>query len=205
MFSRSCISNTENWSWAWCNEGVTIELEFQKWPSVHCFVQFFFVRLLKHMPSYLTRQKKLWPAPPQKWPRMGVQKLWLSCIPLESQKNDPPLSLSTPSKNQSLGGGFYILDKDQILVNLKGEGNLIFYCIGSWENFFWVGWSVQKIIIIIIILSFRVGISKNIDHQVKETCAIVLTQVTYETDYISLLSDSTVSSAANFCCLCILL
>ena len=136
---------------------------------------------------------------------MGVQKLWLSCIPLESQKNDPLLSLSAPSKNQSLGGGFYILDKDQILVKLKGEGNLIFYCIGSWENFFWVGWSVQKIIIIIIILSFRVGISKNIDHQVKETCAIVLTQVAYETDHISLLYDSTVSSAANFCCLCILL
>ena len=41
---------------------------------------------------------------------------------------------------------------------------------------------------IIMILSFRVGISKNnsIDHRVKETCAIMSTQVTCETDHISL-------------------
>ena len=41
---------------------------------------------------------------------------------------------------------------------------------------------------IIMILSFRVGISKNnsIDHRVKETCAIMSTQVTCETDNISL-------------------
>ena len=49
-----------------------------------------------------------------------------------------------------------------------GEGNLIFCCMGSRENF--LGWSLGKIIIIII-LSFRVGISKNkiIDHRIKET------------------------------------
>ena len=68
-----------------------------------------------------------------------------------------------------------------------------------------LGWSVG--IIIIIILSFRVGIFKNkyFDHQIKETCAIMSTQVTYEIDHVSLLKDSTISSALNFCFLCILL
>ena len=49
------------------------------------------------------------------------------------------------------------------------------------------GWSVCKIIM--IILSFQVGTSKNknIDHRVKKTCAIMSTQVRYETDHISLL------------------
>ena len=60
----------------------------------------------------------------------------------------------------------------------------------------------------IIILSFRVGKSKNknIDHGGKETCAFMLTQltqVTYETDHISLLQDLVISSAQNFCFLCI--
>ena len=56
------------------------------------------------------------------------------------------------------------------------------------------GRSVGKIII--IILSFRVGISKNknIDHRSKETCTIMSTQVTYEKDQIPLLLDSTMSS-----------
>ena len=60
-----------------------------------------------------------------------------------------------------------------------------------------MGWSVNKI----IILSFRVGTSENkhIDHGVKETCAIMSAQVTYEVDYISLLWDSAISSALNFC------
>ena len=40
---------------------------------------------------------------------------------------------------------------------------------------------------------------KNIDHRVKETCAIISTQVTYEIDHISLLQNSTISSALNFC------
>ena len=38
-----------------------------------------------------------------------------------------------------------------------------------------------------------------IDHGVKETYAIMSTEVTYETDHISLLCDSTISSAPNFC------
>ena len=60
--------------------------------------------------------------------------------------------------------------------------------------------------ILIIILSFRVGTSKNnIDHQVNETCAIISIQVTYETDHIPLLHDSTMSDALSFCFLCILL
>ena len=58
-----------------------------------------------------------------------------------------------------------------------------------------------------VILSFRIDTSKNknIDHGVKKTCAIMLTQVIYEIDQVSLLQDSTISSALNFCLLCILL
>ena len=37
-----------------------------------------------------------------------------------------------------------------------------------------------------------------IDHRGKEI-AIIATQVTYETDYISLLRDSIMSNALNFC------
>ena len=50
------------------------------------------------------------------------------------------------------------------------------------------GRSVGKIII--IILSFRVGTfrNKSIDHQVKETFAVISTQVTCETEHISLLT-----------------
>ena len=61
-----------------------------------------------------------------------------------------------------------------------------------------MGWFIGKIFI--IILSFRVGISKNknIDHGVKETCAIMSTQVTYETGHTSFLCDSTMSSASIF-------
>ena len=51
------------------------------------------------------------------------------------------------------------------------------------------------------------GISKNkgIDHWVKETCAIMSTQVTYETDHISVLCHPIMSSTVNFCLLWILL
>ena len=47
------------------------------------------------------------------------------------------------------------------------------------------GRSVGKILI--IILSFKVGTSKtkDTDHRVKETCATMSIQVTYETDHIS--------------------
>ena len=151
------------------------------------------------------KTKKILTCPTPKMTKNGCTKIMVELYTIGKSKKWPTALTFCSIQKSVSGRGFYILDKDQILVNLKGEGNLIFYCIGSWENFFWVGWSVQKIIIIIIILSFRVGISKNIDHQVKETCAIVLTQVTYETDHISLICDSTVSSAANFCCLCILL
>ena len=52
-----------------------------------------------------------------------------------------------------------------------------------------------------LILSFKVGTAKNknIDHGVKETCAIMSTKVTYEIDHIYLLRDSTISNALNFC------
>ena len=41
--------------------------------------------------------------------------------------------------------------------------------------------------------------NKNIDHRVKETCAIVSTQIAYEIDLISVLCHSTMSVALNFC------
>ena len=41
--------------------------------------------------------------------------------------------------------------------------------------------------------------NKNIDHRVKEICAVISTQVTYETDQIYVLCCSTMSSALNFC------
>ena len=40
---------------------------------------------------------------------------------------------------------------------------------------------------------------KNTHYLVKKTRAIRLTHVTYETDHVSLLQDSTVTSAQNFC------
>ena len=48
-----------------------------------------------------------------------------------------------------------------------------------------------------MILRFRVGTpkNKNVDHQVKETCA----QVAYETSHISVLRHWTMSCALNFC------
>ena len=50
-----------------------------------------------------------------------------------------------------------------------------------------------------IILNFRVDTSKNKNIDlVKETCAIRSTQVTHETDHVSLLQDSTISSALIF-------
>ena len=55
---------------------------------------------------------------------------------------------------------------------------------------------------------FQVGTSKNknIDHRVKKTCAIMSTQVTYETYHIPVLCHSTMSNALIFFCfLCILL
>ena len=58
-----------------------------------------------------------------------------------------------------------------------------------------LGRSVGKIIIIIINLRVRNDTSKNknIDHGVKETCAIMSKQATYEIDHICLLRDSTIS------------
>ena len=59
--------------------------------------------------------------------------------------------------------------------------------------------TVSKIIIMKIILSFRVDITKNkFIHRGKETCA-------YKSDHISLLCDLMVSSALNFCFLSFLL
>ena len=54
------------------------------------------------------------------------------------------------------------------------------------------GRSVGKIIIIILNLGFYTSKNKNIDHRGIENC-------TYESDYISLLRDSTIPSALNIC------
>ena len=50
------------------------------------------------------------------------------------------------------------------------------------------------------------GTSKNksIDNGVKETCAIMSTQFTYEIGHIFWLWDTTISGALNFCFLCVL-
>ena len=60
------------------------------------------------------------------------------------------------------------------------------------------GWLVGKIIILILNFRFGLSKSKNIDDGVKETCAIMLRKVTYEVNHISLLWDSTISSALDF-------
>ena len=56
------------------------------------------------------------------------------------------------------------------ISNLLGEGNLIFHCAGSRENYFESVGAVGKIII--LILSFSAGLSKNknIDHRGQKTC-----------------------------------
>ena len=84
------------------------------------------------------------------------------------------------------------------MLNVElGEGNLIFCHMGSQENY--LGWSVCKIVIIIILsLGFGTSKNKNINHWGKENCA-------YQSDHISLLCDFTVPSALNFCFLSILL
>ena len=74
-------------------------------------------------------------------------------------------------------------NKHQILSISRRQFNFLF--VQAVERII-SGWSVGKII---ITLSFGVDTSKNknIDHGVKETCAIMSTQVTYETDHITLL------------------
>ena len=78
----------------------------------------------------------------------------------------------------------------------------MFCCTGSWRII-----SGQLVSKITMIPSFRVDTSKNknIDHRIKKTCADMSTQVTHETNYISLLHDSIMSSALFFCFLCTLL
>ena len=78
------------------------------------------------------------------------------------------------------------------------QGQLNFLLYGQPGELIRVSRSVK---IIIIILSFRVGTfeNKNNDHRVREICTILSTQVTYETDHISFLCDSTKSSAPNLC------
>ena len=93
-----------------------------------------------------------------------------------------------------------MLEINSLVELVLGESNLIFCCAGSRENHFGsVGRSVGKM----IILSFSVGTykNKNIDHRVKETCTIMSTQVAHESKRISLLRDSTTSSALHFCLL----
>ena len=65
------------------------------------------------------------------------------------------------------------------------------------------GWSVGKIII--IILSFQAGTStnKNTDHGVKETYAIMSTQVNMWKRPHLFTRGSAMSGALNFCFLCI--
>lgn len=83
-------------------------------------------------------------------------------------------------------------------VILLGRCSLIFCCTVNRESWlvFWVGWSVgKKNNKIKIILSFRVGTPKN--------KKILIIKVMYGSEPVSLLYDSTMSSARNFCFLSI--
>ena len=84
------------------------------------------------------------------------------------------------------------------IYSIVSRRQLNFLLYGQSGELFRVGRSVGKII---IIQSFRISTSKNknADHRVKETCAIWLIQVTYEAEHISLLRDSAMSNALNFC------
>ena len=75
--------------------------------------------------------------------------------------------------------------------------------MGSQENYFWL--VVQQNMNNKVSGSASTSKKKNADHQVKETCAIMSIKVTYETNHISLLHDSTMLNALDFCFLCILL
>ena len=77
----------------------------------------------------------------------------------------------------------------QIANKRLGEGNLIFYCTGIWENYF------RSIRRQHNNNSFRVSLpkNKNADHRVKETCSTRSIQVTYENDHIYLCFDPTMS------------
>ena len=89
------------------------------------------------------------------------------------------------------------LSKLKLVLRRK---QLKFLLYGQSEELFRVGLSTK------LIISFTAVTSKNknIDHRVKETYAIDSTHVTYGTDHVSLLRDSTMSSALN-CFSCILL
>ena len=68
------------------------------------------------------------------------------------------------------------------------RGQLNFLLSSQSGDLYRVGRSVGEIIIIV---SFRVGTSKNknIGHRIKETCAIMSIQVTYEIDHIFFCRD----------------
>ena len=88
---------------------------------------------------------------------------------------------------------------------MLGEGNLIFDCTGSRDNYFGSA-SRQNDPKFLVILSFSVSTSKNknVYHRVTETCAIMSTQVLYETNH-SVLRFNNIKCTTNLCFLCILL
>ena len=77
----------------------------------------------------------------------------------------------------------------RIILLSSGEGNLIFYCAWSLENYFGlVGLQNST-----TTNSFKIDAlkKKNIDHWDLETWVIMSTHVTYETDHTHVLLDST--------------
>ena len=117
---------------------------------------------------------------------------------LQHQRHKIRKALSRP--NFSYLSGNFSSCVHKISRNVKKDVSL--RSVWAVKRIIW-GRSVGKII---LILSFRVNISKNKNfHQkVKETGAIMSTKVTYEINLISLPWDSTISCALNFCFLCIL-
>ena len=109
--------------------------------------------------------------------------------PLRFQRQyDFPQNLMTFHKILGLVMFLVFLEKSYVL----GKGNLLFCCTCIWENYFGYFYLMFQ-------FQGRQSENKNTDHWVKETCATMSVQVTYETDHISLLCDSTVSNVLNFC------
>ena len=109
--------------------------------------------------------------------------------PLRFQRQyDFPQNLMTFHKILGLVMFLVFLEKSYVL----GKGNLLFCCPCIWENYFGYFYLMFQ-------FQGRQSENKNTDHWVKETCATMSVQVTYETDHISLLCDSTVSNVLNFC------
>ena len=110
--------------------------------------------------------------------------------------------LSSPSiifcKENHLGKiCFCKIEPLKTLILLLRQRQLNFFCMGSQENYF-LSVGRQNMNNNLKFQGQQGHLKKNADHRVKETCAIISIQVTYETNHISLLHDSTMLNALIF-------